>query len=344
LKILLPTDPFLPVPPVHYGGVERIVASLLVNLQRCGHEVGLVAHPDSTAPADYFAGWPHAAPNSAFSHAQNMLTLLKAVTNFRPSVIHSFSRLLYLSPLLPCRVPKIMSYGRPTGGRQIRIASVLGGTSLAFTACSEFIANMGRPHGGAWHTIPNFVDTDFYAFSPTISSNAPLVFLSRIESIKGPHIAIEVAKRTGRRLIVAGNHAERGAEHEYWEDRIKPELGRNGIEYAGPVDDQTKADLLGSAAAMIVPIQWDEPFGIVFAEALACGTPVITCARGALPEIVRDGLEGFLIQDVDKACRAVRNIMMIDRRQCRNRVEQMFSASVVVPRYETLYETLLENS
>jgi glycosyltransferase involved in cell wall biosynthesis len=342
LKILLPTDPFLPVPPKYYGGVERIVASLIVNLQRLGHEVGLIAHPDSTAAADYFAGWPHPAPSTAFAHARNMLTLLKGVAEFRPTVVHSFSRLLYLAPLLPRKLPKIMSYGRPTGGRQIRIASILGGSSLTFTACSEFIANMGRPHGGAWHAIPNFVDIDVYPFSPEVPDDAPLIFLSRIEPIKGPHIAIEVAKRTGRRLIVAGNHAESGAEHEYWESRIKPELGRNGIEYVGPVDDRTKAGLLGSAAAMIVPIQWDEPFGIVFAEALACGTPVISCARGALPEIVRDGQEGFLIGDVDDACRAVRSIASIDRRRCRDRIERLFAASVVVPRYEALYEALLE--
>jgi glycosyltransferase involved in cell wall biosynthesis len=341
MKILVPTDPFLPVPPVHYGGVERIVAALVSELRRRGHEVGLVAHSESTASTDYFLGWPHSDPNSPLSHARNALALLNAVARFQPSIIHSFSRLAYLAPLLLGSTPKVMSYQRATGGARNRIAASLAGRALTFTGCSKFIADMGAKHGGVWYAIPNFVDTQLYRFSPTVREDAPLVFLSRIESIKGAHIAIDVAKRTGRRLLVAGNHAEQGGEHEYWESDIKPQLGRNGIEYIGPVDDRLKIDLLGSAAALIVPIQWDEPFGIVFAEALACGTPVIACPRGALPEIVRDGIEGFLVRNTDEACRAVREIGSIDRRQCRIRAEQSFSADVVISRYEALYETLL---
>jgi glycosyltransferase involved in cell wall biosynthesis len=140
---------------------------------------------------------------------------------------------------------------------------------------------------------------------------------------------------------VAGNHAESGAEQEYWETRIKPELGRNRIEYAGPVDDKAKIKLLAMAAAMIVPIQWDEPFGIVFAEALACGTPVIACPRGAPPEIVRERVDGFLVRSVDKACGAVARVATIDRNECRLRVETTFSAKVVARRYESLYDSLL---
>src|SRR6266404_8773557 len=240
MKILLPVDPFIEVPPKYYGGVERIVALLLLKLQQRGHTIGLVAYPGSTAPADYFVGWPHVQPNSLFAHAQNTLTLLKAYAEFCPALFHSFCRLLYLSPLLLKKTPKVMSYGRPTGGRQTTIAARLGGRSLAFTGCSEFIANMGRPHGGQWHAIPNFVDTELFEFSPTVADDAPLVFLSRIESIKGAHIAIDVAKKTGRRLLIAGNHAVAGDEHLYWLQAIEPQLGRNGVEYIGPVNDVEK--------------------------------------------------------------------------------------------------------
>jgi glycosyltransferase involved in cell wall biosynthesis len=343
VKILLPVDPFIEVPPKYYGGIERIVALLLLKLQQRGHTIGLVAHPESTAPANYFVAWPHIQPNNLIAHAQNTLTLLKACADFGPALIHSFCRLLYLTPLLLRSTPKVMSYQRPTGGRQTTIAAFLGGRSLAFTGCSEFIANMGHRHGGQWHAIPNFVDTEFFEFSPKVSDDAPLVFLSRVESIKGAHIAIEVAKKTGRRLIVAGNHADSGEEHRYWHELIKPELGRNGVEYVGPVDDANKLNLLGSALAMIVPIQWDEPFGIVFVEALACGTPVISCPRGALPEIVRNGIDGFLVESTEEACQAVLSIANIDRRNCRLRAETAFSANVIVRRYEALYESLLQN-
>ncbi len=112
--------------------------------------------------------------------------------------------------------------------------------------------------------------------------DAPLCFLSRVESIKGADWAIEIARRTGHRLVIAGNHADSGAEGDYWRTKIEPWIGRDGIEYVGPVDDVQKNKVLGEARAMVVPIQWNEPFGIVFAEALGCGTPVISCPRGSL--------------------------------------------------------------
>jgi glycosyltransferase involved in cell wall biosynthesis len=341
MKILISADPFLPVPPTLYGGIERIIAGLVVALRQNGHQVGLLAHPASTAVTDYFLGWPEVAPASPFSHARNTRALLRAAAEFGPSLLHSFSRLLYLAPFLMRKMPKVMSYQRPTGGRQTRIGALLGGNSLTYTGCSEFIAAMGRRHGGDWHAIPNFVDVGFYRFSPTVAADAPLLFLSRIESSKGAHVAIAAAKKAGRRLLLAGNHAETGPERDYWETQIRPALGKNGIEYVGPVDDAAKNELLGSAAAMIVPVQWDEPFGIVFAEALACGTPVISCPRGALPEIVRHRMDGFLVPDVEGAVDAIRDIVSIDRAQCRRHVERCFSVSTVVPRYEALYAAAL---
>lgn len=343
MRILLTADPYLPVPPTLYGGIERIVGSLIAELKQRGHEVGLVAHPDSTATVDYLLGWRGMSPDSSSAHVQNVRTLRKAVNEFEPSVVHSFSRLLYLAPLLAKQLPKVMSYQRHAGGTQIKLAAALAGSSLNFTGCSEFIAKMGRQHGGTWHAIPNFVDMAQFQFAPSVAGDAPLVFLSRVEPIKGPHLAIEVAKKTGRRLLIAGNYAEYGTDRDYWDNAIAPELGRNGIEYVGPVDDAAKMALLRSAAAMIVPIQWDEPFGIVFAEALACGTPVISCPRGALPEIVRDGIEGFLIGSVDEACRAVGRLTTIDRAQCRSRAEAEFSADVVTTRYTMLYEKTIDS-
>ena len=118
-------------------------------------------------------------------------------------------------------------------------------------------------------------------------------------------------------------------------------MGQDGIEYIGPVNDTQKNDLLGSAAAMIVPIEWEEPFGIVFAEALACGTPVISCPLGALPEIVRPGIDGYLVNNVEEACTAIQNLPQIDRRNCRQRAEDCFSASVIVEKYEQLYHSLI---
>jgi len=341
MRLLLTADPFVPVPPRYYGGIERIVAGLIPKLRERGHQVGLVAHPASNMPVDYFLGWPHETPSGFQAHSQNVLCLLKAFREFEPDLIHSFSRILYLSVLLCKKTPKVMSYQRFVTKHTVKLGAFLGGRSLAFTGCSEFIAAMGSAHGGNWHAIPNFVDTESYEFSPAVASDAPLVFLSRVEQIKGTHIAIELAKRTGKRLIIAGNHSTSGPEGDYWDNIIKPEIGRDGIEYIGPVGDAAKIRLLKSAAALIVPVQWDEPFGIVFAEALACGTPVISSPRGALPEIVRDGIDGFLVHDLDEGCRAIGAIDRIDRSACRQRAETSFSAGVICRRYEALYESLI---
>jgi glycosyltransferase involved in cell wall biosynthesis len=329
--VLLTVDPEIPVPPKLYGGVERVVDLLIQELRRRGHEVGLVAHADSECEVDFFQSW-------VAGHVGRTATLVQAVRAFRPQLVHSFSRLAYLLPLLVQRLPKIMSYQRHTGGKQITIASRLAGNSLIFTGCSEFIASMGRQWSSDWLAIPNLVDTNFYTFNPQVANDAPLVFLSRIERIKGAHTAIAVARMTGRRLILAGNRVDHGEGNTYWTNQIEPHLNKDGIEYVGPVNDEQKNELLGKAAAMIVPIEWDEPFGIVFAEALACGTPVISCARGALPEIIRDGVEGFLIANVREGRSAVTRLSTIQRSACRERAVSTFSATVVVDRYIELYQ------
>jgi glycosyltransferase involved in cell wall biosynthesis len=337
MKILLTADPMIPVPPAGYGGIERIVDALLRFYRAQGHEVGLVSHPGSTAQADARFPWP-CGPGGTL---RNALYLRRAVRKFRPDLLHSFSRLAYLAPLMISPLPKIMSYQRHAGGRQISWAARIGGRSLRFTGCSEFICSMGRPSGGEWRVIPNFVEPDKYIFVPKVSSDAPLVFLSRIESIKGPDVAIAIARAVGRRLILAGNPAEQGSEREFWERKIAPHLGRDGIEWVGEVNDLQKSELLGRAAALVLPIRWDEPFGIVFVEALAAGTPVITCARGGAPEIIEPGVTGFFVRDAKEGSEAVRRLEELDRAACRRAAETRFSLRTCAKSYLELYREMV---
>lgn len=341
MRILLTADPEIPVPPRGYGGIERIVDALVRALRARGHTVGLVAHADSASLADERFPWPASRSTSPEGTVRNALALRRAVGRFQPDVLHSFSRLAYLLPLLPSRLPKIMSYQRHTGGRGIAWAARLGGRHLRFTGCSDYIAGMGRRRGGTWTAIPNFVEIDKYDFVPAAAPDAPLVFLSRIETIKGPDWAIDIAIASGRRLILAGNHATQGPERDFWDQRIAPRLGREGIEWIGEVDDAQKNRLLGGAAALLLPIQWDEPFGIVFPEALATGTPVIACPRGAVPEIVADGRTGFFISSVDTGVAAVRRLGEINRADCRRTAEARFSLAVCVGQYLSVYRELL---
>ena len=339
MRLLLTADPELPVPPPLYGGIERIVDSLVGELRRRGHHVGLIAHHESRAAVDRLYPWPGAKSQRLNDTLANTFNLMRAVRDFRPDVLHSFSRALYLLPHLPRTLPKIMSYQRRPGERQVAWTSRLGGRTITFTGCSEHICAQGRVGGGRWHAIHNFVDTSKYHFNPSVPADAPLVFLSRIERIKGAHMAIKVAKALGRTLLIAGNHGSSGEEGHYWKSEIEPELS-DKIVYVGPVNDEQKNELLGGAAAMLVPIEWEEPFGIVFAEALACGTPVISCPRGALPEIVRHGVDGFLVRDFAEACRAVTDLPSLSRLDCRRRAESSFSCEAITSKYEQLYREL----
>src|SRR5581483_9121679 len=153
----------------------------------------------------------------------------------------------------------------------------------------------------------------------------------------GPDLAIAIARRARRRLIIAGNKSREGPEARFFEEKIAPQLGREGIDYIGEVGDGEKNQLLGQAAGLLVPIQWDEPFGIVFAESMAAGTPVITCARGALPEIVEAGRTGYFIQGIEEGAIAVARIPLLDRAACREVVETQFSLPICADQYLGLY-------
>ncbi|MBF0382363.1 MAG: glycosyltransferase [Magnetococcales bacterium] len=342
MRILLTADPILPVPPILYGGTERIINVLVLELRNRGHSVGLVAHGDSTVVADVFFPWSATHPVKMPGHIANILTLRRAIAEFKPDILHSFSRLLYLLPFVFSNFPKVMTYERPPTAFTVRWSSRLHGKSLFFTGCGEHLCRVGEGYGGRWQGVHNCIEIDKFTFRDNLPDDAPLVFLSRIEALKGAHTAIEVARRTGRRLLIAGNHGDSGEEGRYWRQEILPHLGKDGIEYVGEVDDVAKNSLLGQAAAMIVPIEWDEPFGIVFAESLACGTPVISSPRGALPEIVRDGVDGFLVDGVDAACLAVGRLSELSRRDCRMRAEVNFSVPVIVQRYEDVYQSLVD--
>jgi glycosyltransferase involved in cell wall biosynthesis len=187
--------------------------------------------------------------------------------------------------------------------------------------------------------VPNGLSLDTYAFRAAVPDDAPLVFLGRMEEIKGPHLAIEAARRAGRRLTLAGNVPP---EHQAWfEARIAPHIDGTRIRFVGPVDDVQKSALLGGACALLMPVLWEEPFGLVMVEAMACGTPVIGLRRGGVPEVVADGATGFVVDTVEEMAAAVRRLPALSRAACRDRVAALYSDGALVEGCLRIYAELI---
>lgn len=340
LHILLTADPELPVPPVHYGGIERIIDMLARGLEARAHRVTLLAR-NGSASAGTLVTWPGERSQSRADTVRNAVTLTRAAAAGQVDLVHSFSRLAYLTAILPWRLPKLMTYQRAIAPRTVRSAHRLSRGTLEFTAISQWMM-AGVSHAGRWHMVPNGVPLQTYTAKADVAPDAPLVFLGRIEEIKGPHLAIELARRLNRRLIIAGNIPDGKAG--WVEGHIRPHVDGERVRMVGPVDDAQKNALLGKAAAFLMPILWDEPFGIVMAEAMACGTPVLGLSRGAVPEVVEDGVTGFVRSDLDALTEAAAALPTLDRRACRARVERLYSADAVVEGYLSVYGTLLRRT
>ncbi len=338
MNILLTVDPEIPVPPTNYGGIERIVDMLIQQYVKKGHTVTLCANKDSKVNCKLI-GWKGAKSQNKKDLLKNTLQLTQLVYTHNFDVVHSFSRLAYMLALLPTAIPKIMSYQREPTLSQVKKAKFLAKKgSLIFTGCSNYISHQIKTVAEAY-TVYNGAPLYLYEGTATVAIDAPLVFLGRIEPIKGTHIAIEVAKKANRKLIIAGNIP---AEHQqYFDEKIKPFLS-DKIQYIGTVNDMQKNELLGKALALLMPICWNEPFGIVMAEAMACGTPVLGFGRGSVPEVVTDGLTGFIAANEEEMINQVVLCKNLDRKKVRAVAEERFSDEKISDDYLNLYKRMLK--
>ncbi|RZK49208.1 MAG: glycosyltransferase family 4 protein [Pedobacter sp.] len=340
LKIALIADPEIPVPPLLYGGIERIIDMLISEYIKEGYQVTLFAHQDSKTPAKLIA-YKGKTSHDKLDIIQNTYLINKELFSNKYDVIHCFGRLLYLLPQFLNKTPKIMSYQREPTLKQVRAATRLARkNTLVFTGCSAYISNQIKPFAPAY-PIFNGVDMNIYKLNTQIAEDAPFMFLGRIEPIKGTHIAIEIAQKTGNALIIAGNIP---TEYQsYFDLEIKPHLN-DSIQYIGPVNDLQKNQLLGSCKAFLMPILWNEPFGIVMAEALACGTPVIGFKRGSVPEVVISGLNGYSCDTTEEMIDLIKNIGALDRKKIRQDAESRFSSEAIANQYLALYTDLINKN
>jgi glycosyltransferase involved in cell wall biosynthesis len=327
------------VPPKAYGGTERIVSYLTEELVRRGHEVTLFASGDSETAARLVAPCRRALrldPDCRDPLVPHML-LLEAVAGeaARFDVIHyhcdylhfALSRRLGVPALttlhgrldLPDLVPLYRQY------RDMPVVSI----SAAQRGPLPWIRWVGTVH----HGIPR----DLYV--PRYRPGRYLAVLGRISPEKRVDLAVGIAERAGLPLKVAAKVDP--ADRLYFEEHIRPLLGRPGVEFVGEIGDREKQAFLGEAAALLFPVDWPEPFGLVMIEALACGTPVIAFRRGSVPEILETGVTGFVVDDVEQAVAAVRRALALDRRRCRQTFDRRFTASRMAGDYLTLYRRLI---
>jgi glycosyltransferase involved in cell wall biosynthesis len=342
VNILLLMDPFIKVPPDHYGGIERVVADLADRFTALGHDVTLWAAPGSRVTGRVEA-FGREGEWTRWSNVRNVMTLagrfLSAPRRF--DVIHNFGRLAYLAPMLARDVAKMQTYMRTVDPANMATARRLGARQLHYTAVSAAIRDTGVPGGGDWSVVYNCAVPSRYRFAGgTDPAAAPLVFLGRLDRIKGVHHAMTVAERLGRRLIIAGNISPLAHEQAYFEREIKPRIDGRLVNYIGPVGDDAKQTLLGGAAAMLMPIEWEEPFPVVLPESMLCGTPLIAFARGGVPEGIDHGRTGFLCGNVDEMTALVARLPELDRAVVRAEAERRFSDTAIAADYLRLYEQL----
>lgn len=331
-------DPGVSVPPKLYGGHERLVFMFAEQYIKMGHSVTIMAGPDSYCSGKTIHFGKNGLPKGRFQSLWEVFTAWKYLylNHSNYDFIHNFGRLVYLMPILNKPVQKVMTYGRVVTARNIEKICVKPNNNLIFTGCSNYLVSTGNV-AGVWKTVYNAIDFSKYTLQTNVEDDAPLMFLSRLDKIKGCHNAIALAKKTGRKLIIAGNISHIEDEQTYFETEVKPHVDGNQIQYVGPLNDDEKNDYLGKCVALLMLIEWDEPFGMVMAEAMACGTPVIGFRRGSVPEVVEEGVTGFVVDELEEAILALGKVSAIDRTNCRERAKSRFDVDLIAGDYLDLF-------
>lgn len=303
------------VPPKLYGGTERVVAWLVDELVDLGHTVSLFASGDSTTRAKLHPVWPRALRLGRPRVDPNLAAaiLLEAISRRAREfdVIHSHIDWLHLPLLTRLGIPFVTTmHGR------LDLPGIPEALREFPDACFVSISNDQRtPIRGA-----NWCGTVYHGlpagqFRPSYEPGSYLAFLGRLTADKGPEDAIRIARAAGMPLRIAAKVPQ--GEAAYFKKHIEPQIDGTEVQLVGEVDERGKQPFLSGAAALLFPVKWPEPFGLVMIEAMACGTPVIAYRAGSVPEVIDEGVTGFIVEREEEAVQAVKNLERIDRRRVR---------------------------
>jgi glycosyltransferase involved in cell wall biosynthesis len=343
VRIAQVAPPWIAVPPKGYGGIEWVVALLTDGLVDAGHDVTLFATGDSQTKANLEFAFEH-APGSKFINStwhDTVHTLLSYRDPSRFDLYHVHSPWSALATGAYSGRPIVHTLHWAFTPEMRRLYEPLA-DRVWFVAISE----AQRRHMEELRyagIVYNGIDLDRYPLRE--DKEDFVLFLGRSSPEKGALRAVLAAREAGLPLVIALKLAHPD-EVRHWEEQVKPQLASDTLIYY-EIGHEQKAELLGRAKALLFPIDWEEPFGLVMTEAMACGTPVIATPRGSVPEVVVDGETGFIVSPEDypsQAAAALERVKEIDPRACRRRVEQKFSKEVMVAGYERAFETALSSA
>jgi glycosyltransferase involved in cell wall biosynthesis len=342
LRIAQVAPLFESVPPRGYGGTERVVAYLCQELQRRGHDVTLFAAGDSTLDVHLKPGCATSLRTSGLDTfgAAYHLPMLNTITEHAEDfdIIHfhvdywsfPFQRMM--------RVPTVSTMHNRMDQRELNFV-------YRYYKDVPLVSISDAQRSGLldlkWvRTVYHGLPDKQWKFNP--GPGKYLAFLGRFSPEKSPDLAIEIAKRAGLPLKLAAKLDRK--DEEYFKTVVKPLLSTPGVEYVGEINEAEKQQFLGDALALLFPIDWPEPFGLVMIEALACGTPVIARPCGSVSELIRDGVTGFIAPDLDGLVKEVNKISDLSRRLVREEFENRFSAAMMSAQYEGLYHDLIADA
>jgi glycosyltransferase involved in cell wall biosynthesis len=337
MRIAVISPVWFPVPPTGYGGIEWIVSLLADGLVDAGHDVTLFASGDSHTRAQLSAVYD-IAPSALIGNAQ--IELHHALACFERSadfdVIHDHSGPPAAALAAAVDTPAIHTVHGPLLGEPgelyRKVARVAPDTGLVSVSMNQRAPAPELPWVG---NVPNAIDFSLYPAQP--HRGEYLMFLGRMNPQKGAHRAVAVAIESGLPLKIAGKKQE-PAEQQYFDELVAPHLREGQIEYLGEVTHGEKVELLQNARATLFPIDWEEPFGLVMIESIACGTPVIATRRGSVPEVIEHGRTGIVVDDYAEMADALAAADALDVHELRRAAEERFSKERMVAHYLRIYE------
>jgi glycosyltransferase involved in cell wall biosynthesis len=339
VRIAILSPVWFPVPPLGYGGIEWVVSLLADGLAEAGHDVTLFASGDSSSRAELAHVFPEApSPDigKTTPELRHALACYERAADF--DIVNDHSGPLAAALGATVETPAVHTVHGPLVGADgelyAALASVAPEVGLISVSMNQRKPQPDLPWVANCH---NALDLDAY---PVHTDRGEyLLFLGRMSADKGCHRAVEVALEAGVPLKIAGKMRE-PPEREYFETYVAPHLG-DGIEYLGETSHAKKVALLQNARATLFPIEWEEPFGLVMIESMACGTPVIATRWGAAPEVIEDGRSGIVVDDYREMAGALAQADQLEPRECRRSAEERFSAERMVRDYEAAYEAVL---